>query len=428
MFGNIPWIDRYDLETGFLPQQSTQPQIYQNILTDLLENIEFLSEDVNTATYGRFTKWAGYALLARLYLNAHILKSESPEPNTWKEAEWDKCIEACNKIIESGKYRLENDYFNNFKANNESSKENILVIPYDDVYATGFYLPNKSLHYSHPGMFGTKTQPWNGMCMIPEFFESFDWGGTDKDGDGLGDGVLEDTNGDGYWDVFAPGENPDIRWSKGFLYGPQIGKDGNMLLCTEESKGKGLFLYPFAAKNANGDLESEREIQFIHTWKDADGVEHRDELQGFNYKFANEYNGARLNKYEYEDGGRADMNNDLPIFRYADILMMKAECLFRKGDKASAVELINQIRERAFETPKPVKTEELTEDRLWYEIRWEFYGEMKARIDARRFDKMSTKAWFGKPAYSSHKNDLMPIPLEQLSANPNLKQNPHDLN
>lgn len=427
MYGNIPWIDRYDLEPGFLPQQETQPEIYEKLVKDILENVEFLSEEVNTQTYGRFTKWGGYALLARVYLNAVYLKSKSPESDTWNSPEWDKCIEACDKVIASGKYRLENDFFANFVPNNENSKENIFVVPYDDVYALGFFLPLKGLHYAHPGLFGTKAQPWNGMCMLPEFFESFDWGGEDKDGDGLGDGIFEDTDGDGIKDVLEPGENPDLRWSKGFLFGPQIGKDGNMLLCSEESKGKGLFLYPFAAKNADGDLESEREVQFIHTWKRADGTIQKDELMGFNYKFANEYNGARLNKYQFEDGGRSDMNNDLPIFRYADILMMKAECLFRKGDKAGAVELINQVRERAFETPKPITPEQLTADRMFNEIRWEFYGEMRARQDARRFDKMSTKGSFGRPSYPSHKNDLMPIPLEQLNANPNLKQNPHDL-
>lgn len=427
MYGNIPWIDRYDLEPGFLPRQETQPQIYEKLVKDILENVEFLSEEVNTETYGRFTKWAGYSLLARVYLNAVYLKSESPEPQTWNSPEWDKCIEACDKVIASGKFRLENDFFANFVPHNENSKENIFVVPYDDVYALGFFLPLKGLHYAHPGMFGTKAQPWNGMCMLPEFFESFDWGGEDKDGDGLGDGVFEDTDGDGVKDVLAPGENPDLRWSKGFLFGPQIGKDGTMLLCSEESKGKGLFLYPLAAKNAEGDLESEREVQFIHAWKRADGTIQKDELMGFNYKFANEYNGARLNKYQFEDGGRADMNNDLPIFRYADILMMKAECLFRKGDKAGAVALINQVRERAFETPKPITPEQLTADRMFNEIRWEFYGEMRARQDARRFDRMSTKGSFGRPSYPSHKNDWMPIPLEQLNANPNLKQNPHDL-
>lgn len=200
-----------------------------------------------------------------------------------------------------------------------------------------------------------------------------------------------------------------------------------MLLCTEESKGKGLFLYPFASANASGDVETEREVQFIHIWTDSDGVVHRDELQGFNYKFANEYHGARLNKFQFEDNGRADMNNDFPVFRYADILMMKAECLFRKGDKGGAVQLINQIRERAFETPKPITADQLTADRMWNEIRWEFYGELKARMDARRFDKMSTRAWFGKPAYPTHNNDLLPIPRGQLDANPNLQQNPHDL-
>lgn len=427
MYGNIPWIDRYDLEPGFLPQQETQPQIYEKLVKDILENVEFLSEEVNTETYGRFTKWAGYSLLARVYLNAVYLKSESPEPETWNSPEWDKCIEACDQVIASGKFRLENDFFANFVPNNENSKENIFVVPYDDVYALGFFLPLKGLHYAHPGLFGTKAQPWNGMCMLPEFFESFDWGGEDKDGDGLGDGVFEDTDGDGIKDVLAPGENPDLRWSEGFLFGPQLGKDGNMLLCSEESKGKGLFLYPFAAANADGDLESEREVQFIHSWKRSDGTIQKDELMGFNYKFANEYNGARLNKYRFEEGGRADMNNDLPIFRYADILMMKAECLFRKGDKAGAAELINQVRERAFEKPKPITPEQLTADRMFNEIRWEFYGEMRARQDARRFDKMSTKGSFGRPSYPSHKNDWMPIPLEQLNANPNLKQNPHDL-
>lgn len=426
MYGNIPWIDRYDLEPGFLPEQQTQPQIYEKLVKEIVDNVEFLSEEVGTATYGRFTKWAGYALLARVYLNAHIFKSESPEPDTWGAPEWDKCIEACDKVIAGGKFRLENDYFANFKVNNESSKENIFVIPYDDVYAPGFFLPNKTLHYAHPGRFGTKSQPSNGMCMVPEFFESFDRGGADKNGDGLGDGLFEDTDGDGLPDVLAPGENPDLRWSKGFLFGPQTGKDGQMLMCSEESKGKGLFLYPFAARNADGDLETAREVQFLHTWTDADGVVHKDELSGFNYKFANEYHGARLNKYEFEDGGRGDMNNDFPVFRYADILMMKAECLFRKGDKGGAAALVNQVRERAFETPKPITAEMLTADRMWNEIRWEFYGELRARQDARRFDKMSTRAWFGKPAYPSHKNDLLPIPREQLDANGKLKQNPHD--
>ncbi len=420
MYGNIPWIDRYDLEPGFLPEQETQPQIYAKLVKEIEDNVEYLSEDVTTATYGRFTKWGGYALLARVYLNAHIFKSESPEPNTWTGHEWDKCIAACNKVIEARKYRLETDFFANFRPQNEGSAENIFVIPYDDVYALGFFLPLKGLHYSHPLKFGTKAGPWNGMCMLPEFFESFDWGGSE------GRGILEDRDGDGIWDYFGPGENPDLRWSKGFMFGAQYGKDGSMLMCTEESKGKGLFLYPFAAKNADGNLESEREVQFIHIWKDANGVEHRDELQGFNYKFANEYHGARLNKYEFQDGGRGDMNNDIPIFRYADILMMKAECLFWKGDKAGAVEIINEVRNRAFETPKPITVNELTEDRMWNEIRWEFYGEMKARMDARRFDKMSTRANFGKPAYQSHKNDLLPIPVAQLNSNKNLTQNPHD--
>ncbi|MBL1488776.1 RagB/SusD family nutrient uptake outer membrane protein, partial [Klebsiella pneumoniae] len=39
-----------------------------------------------------------------------------------------------------------------------------------------------------------------------------------------------------------------------------------------------------------------------------------------------------------------NQSNDVPIFRYADILLTKAEALTRQGSSAEAKDLVNQIR------------------------------------------------------------------------------------
>ena len=46
----------------------------------------------------------------------------------------------------------------------------------------------------------------------------------------------------------------------------------------------------------------------------------------------------------YGSNGFVNMNNDMVVFRYADILMMKAECLMRLNGNAAtqeAVDLVN---------------------------------------------------------------------------------------
>ena len=105
--------------------------------------------------------------------------------------------------------------------------------------------------------------------------------------------------------------------------------------------------------------------------------------------------------------------------------MMKAECLWRQGDKLGAANIINQhIRARCFEPDKPVTAAELTEERLLDEMRWEFFDEMRVRQDQRRFRKLTRGKWLNKPDYGHYDFDWLCIPKAQLDANSNLKQNP----
>jgi hypothetical protein len=61
-------------------------------------------------------------------------------------------------------------------------------------------------------------------------------------------------------------------------------------------------------------------------------------------------------KYEVEEGGLDNMNNDLVMFRFADVLFMKAESLMRKAGNAAtpeSVALINEVRARSFAPNDP---------------------------------------------------------------------------
>ena len=57
--------------------------------------------------------------------------------------------------------------------------------------------------------------------------------------------------------------------------------------------------------------------------------------------------GARLNKYEWSATDQWERDNDWVLMRYAEILMMQAECNFRLGYIPTALTYINQIRKRA---------------------------------------------------------------------------------
>ena len=181
------------------------------------------------------------------------------------------------------------------------------------------------------------------------------------------------------------------------------------------------------------DVEDARYGSFlIGTQYAADGkpLYTRDGVTPLNYTvemedFANatEYEGARLFKWEVEANGRTHMNNDFALFRYADILLMKAECLLRKGDEPAARAIVNEVRARNFDPEKPY--DKLTLDILLQERGYEFVFEGWRRNDQIRFDQFKG-TWAFKPNEdpADRHTYLFPIPLTVMDKNPNLKQNP----
>lgn len=376
-YGNVPIVDRFDVPEGFLPANNAdfnegRKEVFEFIENDLLSSIDKLSEANNSSTYGRMNKWAAYALLTKLYINAEVWTG-TPR--------WDDAMVYADKIIESGEFSLESNYFANFLAHNEGSNENIFVIPFDE-YRTGngwgsvnttiFYLVGH--HHAGNKILGVPHSATSGSSALPSHYRSFD-------------------------------EN-DIR-RNGWTVGPQYDKvTGAPILNTEESAPHPL-VYT---------------VDFVDIYNPDSNIE-------FNHKNALEYQGARFSKYEIAYTGNG-MSNDFAMFRYADILLLKAEALMRKNSgvaTSAAVDLVNQVRERAFaaEDFVPLTSATLTMDQLLLERSFELYFEGTRRQDLVRWGQFVRGTWeFYDRSNEGDYRNVYPIPQWQINVNSSLHQNP----
>ena len=118
--------------------------------------------------------------------------------------------------------------------------------------------------------------------------------------------------------------------------------------------------------------------------------------------------------------------NDFIVYRYADVLLSRAEILNElNGPNQESIELINQVRERAHVGKIKLGdyTRETLRDFLLEERGRELYCEGHRRPDLIRFGKFIDKAREkGFDAQDYHV--LFPIPQSALNENPNLVQNP----
>ena len=123
--------------------------------------------------------------------------------------------------------------------------------------------------------------------------------------------------------------------------------------------------------------------------------------------------GARVGKYEIKKGALQNLSNDFPLFRYADVLLMKAECMIRQGKNGDA--FANQIRKRA----GVAEFSGATLDQILAERGRELFCEGHRRQDLIRFGKFLDARW--EKNVSTADRLTFPIPQWAIDANPNLK-------
>ena len=133
--------------------------------------------------------------------------------------------------------------------------------------------------------------------------------------------------------------------------------------------------------------------------------------------------GARMYKYAIDPTGFSDgklRDNDIVLFRYADVLLTKAEALVRLGKDGS--ECLNQIRQRANMPLIDATLDNILDERL-RELAWEGW---------RRQDMIRFSTFFlpysnrpAMPLEQTHYTQLFPIPQTIIDMNQNIKQNPY---
>jgi hypothetical protein len=378
-FGNVPIVT--DFTDLVAPDTKSRLEVYNFILSELNEVIPLLPIAKSGETYGRMTKWAALMIRMKLYLNAEVYTG-TPQ--------WALAAADATEIINSNLYSLEPIYKSNFVINNSGSKENILVYPYDKVFARGFNWVMMTLHIASQSTFNLTQQPWNGYQTVEEFYNSYVDPAKNPGVQGpvwKGQALTQTTG------------TIDGRLSN-FLVGPQFRSDGTPL----EDPGV----------EANGDPNG-RPITFMP---------YLNEIWPQGLRQA----GARIGKYEFEIGGTDNMSNDFVIFRLSDVILSLAEARMRLGQTSEALTLVNQIRARAGNLD-PFTT--LTDENLLAERGREMYVEMTRRQDLIRFKKYGD-AWWPYAGMNRPKRvhtpgsflELFPIPQPQILANPKLTQNP----
>lgn len=166
-----------------------------------------------------------------------------------------------------------------------------------------------------------------------------------------------------------------------------------------------------------------------------DNIEIKDESDYTNGLHVQKYRNIRSDGKPTSDVQRRFSDIDFPIFRLPEIYLNYAEAVLRNGvggDKATALNYINAIRQRANSgsASSNINASQLDLQFVLDERGRELYWEGFRRTDLIRYGQLTTGIylWPWKGGVSSgtavdSKYNLFPVPSADLSANPNLTQN-----
>lgn len=382
LFGNGGWVDE-TMDYGDSPLPITRKDLYNRLTTELEAIIAAWPAANAKPSYGRVGLDGVKALLAKVYLNAKVYTNGEVDG-------YEKCLNLCNQIIDAHKGSgfkssgLANNYHALFAANNDqympggsNSAENEILwgIPYDatNIQAYGgtrFLMAaafvNATMadqkYYMSCLDYGLNDQ-WGCMHARAEFSDKFN--STD---------VRDDL-----WSKEAQGFTKENTEFSKFNNGYAPVKFTNLIMNPDGSFPKADNSKPIAVDNI---AESAKVLNV-----------------------------------------NAHPDTDLPVFRLADIYLMKAECYVMggKGNADEAIAAANVVRQRAGAEPW---TSNITANDLLDERARELYWENHRRTDLVRFNKFTsgyTWSWKGYVAggtdMGSHMN-VYPIPANVIAAQP----------
>ncbi len=399
-WGDTPILD-HALEDAEEVARSPRATVAQWIASELEACIDYLSEDVTEDTYGKPTRWMAEALLAKIYLNWPVYTASSVdqyEASAYSNAHLNDVIALCDDIIQSGKFSLGggvSSWQEKFgPTNGYQVQDFIYALPWDHYTATGMNW-GRALTYR------------DGKNCSPSYY-----------GCNLGQSC-------GGYMAMTP-EMTDLFYDDNLEARPEAGVRAKSVICGQAYVYDPSTYLPTTtlALDKNGDPLSLTKYISLGSAQNWEQIDVGNDLTGFSQ-------GARTVKFfiietDYSDS--RNQSNDTPIFRYADILLMKAEAIVRGGTATNgdtALSLFNQIRSYVEATEL---TETPTIDDIYDERGREFLGEGWRRNDMIRFGHYEDEYFphYHSNAYASFDKTrrIWPIHKDVLDTNASWEQNP----
>ena len=354
LFGDVPLVSSTKIEMNQVTR-TPRAEVFRFCVNELEESIDRLGP-FNSVREGDY--YGRITIPVAYFILAKLLINSAVYTGSTDVAEYyRKCVEYCNRL-ESWGFELEDFMSNNFVVYNQYSKENIFVIPMDkNLYSNQMQNLYRSYHYRHAAAYGFTGE--NGTCATLSTLS-----------------------------VFGYPHHLDPRFDATFYYDNVYDLNYNVVL---DRTGQPLVYYP-------------EEVQL--------------DLSGSPYV---ETAGARMRKYAVDKNAPKDgklMDNDIVLFRFADVLLMRAEAKVRLGE--SGQEDLDKVRNRSYAELRQCTLENLLDERL-LELCWEGWR----RQDQIRFGRY--KSLYDGPDAVDERDGhtcVYPIPADVRALNHNLEQNP----
>lgn len=400
LFHRAPFKLVYD--PSILPVEKVGKDLYDWIDQELTE-IEGLLAPVgdfnSAANFGRADQGAAYALHARLALNSEIYTDGAVK-------DYQKAIDYCNKVINSGKYALstatnangytgyEQVFMGDNDVNQQAMKEIIFPIRQDgkktQEYAGSTYLVS-SMRISGMPYSGTSNY-WScnfaRQALIQKFFPDLT--------------KVPMANKDSYDDYL---KSHTVSTEADVIAADEVlgGSTAKMIQVAGDDRamfyaGVGGGIRTLTTKQITGFLNG----LSIVKWQN-----------------------RRSDNSTPSDASFSD--TDIPLFRLAEMYLTRAEAQYRLGgNDAQAIADVNELRNRAHATP----ITSINLNMLIDEWCREFYMEGRRRSDLVRFGMFtgSKYIWDFKGGVATGTSvdkrfNVYPIPAADRSNNPNMNQN-----
>ena len=406
LYKNIPFVFNenltYDEYNELSNRAYSNDEGWQLIIDDLMEAYNTLPQTQEDK--GRPTKAAAAAFLAKVYLYKayHQDDANSNQVTSINQADLEKVIEFTNPSLYAG-YGLEEDLHNNFRPEEqyENGKESLWAIQYSRNDGSTYGNLNWSYGLIPPNIPGAT---------------------------------------DGGCDFYKPSQN--------LVNAYRTGADGLPLLDTFNQKD-----YDMASDNADPRLfltvgmpglpymfNKNYMMEETSIWSRSNG------LYGYHVSLKQNVDPALIDNYLIKGSYWASPMNRI-VFRYADVLLERAEAYAQLGQTDQAIALVNQIRTRAAgstqmignyqntygvkmyvtnykgsyskdDAIKIVKMERRLElgmecERFFDLVRW---GDAATVLNKYYSEEIDNCGIYREAHFTANKDEYLPIPFSQISA------------